>query len=277
MIDPKSKLTIFHDDNGVFNDLTEDLADFTRDSYSLSLISGEDCLYVGYHKPFNTFYLELFTVGTVLNVTFTVKVWNGSSWVVVDSTDETKGFLRSGYFTWDKASMNSTTVNGLDKYYICIEPSTDQTAVQVRGLNLIFANDIMMKTEFFEIDNQSLLPAGEVSHIGTHVATRNYILHYLRNYYTKQGATSSVIEKINQFDLIDIFEIREAAVYLSLSKIFFNLSDSTEDNYWTKYREYQDKYEEKITTARLSIDLDDDGVDDVEEVQAQRKTTRWAR
>jgi hypothetical protein len=76
---------------------------------------------------------------------------------------------------------------------------------------------------------------------------------------------------------MDVFEIREAAIFLALSKIFFNLSDSPDDHWWIKYREYADKYEAKMTVARLSIDTDDDGITDEDEKQRQFNPTRWAR
>jgi hypothetical protein len=146
----------------------------------------------------------------------------------------------------------------------------------IRGINLIFADDASLKEEFSQIDNSNMYSPGETSHILTHVAARNYILSNLRNHYAKENNETG-LEKINQYDLMDVFEIREAAIFLALSKIFFNLSDSPDDHWWIKYREYADKYEAKMTVARLSIDTDDDGITDEEEKQRQFNPTRWAR
>jgi hypothetical protein len=275
VIDPKAKYTIFHDDNGSFVDLTENASDLTRDNFSITLIAAQDKLYIGLHKPFGVLYTELVIPNTNANE-FTAEVWDGSAWVEASLTDETKGFTRSGYMYWESEDMTTKTVNGVDKFYMRLTPSANHTATTFRGINLVFADDSALKSEFFEINNANILPTGEVSHIGTHVASRNYILHQLRNHYNKINSTG-ILEKINQFDLIDIFEIREAAVFLSLSKIFFNLSDNPEDHWWLKYREYQDKYEQKIIMARLSIDKNDDGISDASEQQNQFNPVRWNR
>lgn len=279
MIDPKSKLTVLHDDNGTFNNLTEKAADLTRDNFTVQLIAAEDYLYIGYEKPFGSMYLETYTTNTNAN-SFTAQIYNGTSWVSVDISDESQGLTRSGFVFWTKTSMNSVAVNSLTRYWIRLKPSVDHTSTVMRGINLIFANDAAMVSEFSEITNSNLLPAGEVSHIRTHVSTRNHIMQSLRNHYAKSvtdANSNATQEKINQFDMIDIFEIREAATYLSLSKIFFNLSDSVEDHWFIKYREYQDMYEDKIKVAYLSIDTNNDGVDDANEVQRQYNPTRWVR
>lgn len=279
MIDPKSKFTVLYDDNGTFTDLTEDASDLTRDNFNLTLIAAEDKVYIGLHKPFSALYAEMYTPNVNAGM-FTAEIWDGSAWVSTSLTDESKNFTRSGFMYWENEDMMSTTVNSVDKYWLRLTPSVDHSATAVRGINFIFANDSAMKSEFFEIDNANILPAGEVSHIGTHVATRNYILHHLRNHYTKtssQESTVGMLEKINQFDLLDIFEIREAAVFLSLSKIFFNLSDNQEDHWWLKYREYNDKYEQKIIVARLTIDQDDNGLKSTAEQQRQFNPVRWNR
>lgn len=279
MIDPKSKYTVLLDDNGSFTDLTDDAADLTRDNFALELVAAEDKIYVGLYKPFNSMYTELPTPNTNAG-SMSAEIWNGTAWVSTSLTDETKGYTRSGFMYFDTTDMTETTVNGVDMFWVRLTPSVDQTAMQVRGINLIFADDSAMKAEFWEVDNASILPPGETSHVGTNVATRNAILHHLRNHYSKQQSTPNqvtVLAKINQFDLFDIFEVREAAVYLSLSKIFFNLSDNPDDHWWLKSKEYQDKYEQKITVARLSIDQDNDGIKDPEETQAQFQPTRWFR
>lgn len=279
MIDPKSKFTVILDDNGVFSHLTEDMSDLTRDNTTIQMVSTQDKLYVGFTKPFNTLYVELFTPNTTVG-SFAVEIFDGSTWVSTSLTDNTKGFIRSGFMSWDKTTMKATNVNSVNKFYIRLTPSVNHSSTVIRGINLIFADDSDLKSEFFEIQNSNILPTGEVSHIGTHVATRNYIIHSLRNHYSKlvsSETTFTSLEKINQFDLIDIFEIREAAIFLSLSKIFFNLSDNPEDHWFLKYKEYLDKYEQKIIVARLSIDQNNDGVDDANEKQEQFNPVRWAR
>jgi hypothetical protein len=131
--------------------------------------------------------------------------------------------------------------------------------------------------EFFEIDNANVLPPGEVSHISAHVASRDMIIQQLRNMgYVKEDDNSN-ISNLTPWDLHDINEIKQAAKYLALSKIFFNLSDSVEDNWWKKYREYHDKFEEAFRLARISLDLNNDGIKDTEEMGRKVKSWSWSR
>jgi hypothetical protein len=278
MIDTLSKLTVLHDDNNTFKNHTEKAADYLRDTFSLDLSSTEDYLYLGFVKPFNTCYVAFTTANTEANE-LSAEYYNGTSWVSLDLTDETLGFTRSGFLFWDKTNMKAVTINGLEKYYIRIRPSADHDAeTVVRGINLLFADDNALKQEFYDIDNESLLPAGETSQLVHHVGARNSLIQMLRNKgYMKQSSGSSALKQITQWDIMDVFQVKEAAVMLTLSKIFFTLSDSKDDTWWAKYTEYQDKFEEAFKLVLLSIDQNDDGIDDVQETNEPFKVQRWLR
>jgi len=275
MIDARTKLTVLHDDNAVFTDNSNKAADYTRDSFTHDLIAAEDYIYIGYTKPFNASYIELETPNVNTN-TLVAEIWDGSSWASVELTDGSQGFTRSGYIEWSKADMKSTTINSLARFYIRLKPSADHSSTVYRGINLVFSEDAAMKAEFFEITNSNILPSGESSHITTHVAARNQIMQLFRKRYKKDNATTGEA-MLNQWDLHDIYEVREAATFLALSKIFFNLSDSVDDNWWQKYREYNDKFEEMFSQAYESLDLDDDGVVDDTEKVPNAAPFRWNR
>lgn len=276
MIDPKTKLTVKHDDNGVFSDHSQKAADYIRDDFSIDLSSTEDYLYLGLAKPFGATYVAVSTANVNAN-TLAAEIWDGTAWTAVELTDETEGLTRSGFMFWDKVGMTSSAVDGEDAFYLRLRPSADQSATSVRGVNLVFSDDNQLKSEFFEIDNSSLLPAGENSFITKHASTRNRIIQEFRKLKYRTQVGTAQPQSLDQWDLIDIFEVREAATFLTLSEIFFNLSDSLEDHWWIKYKEYQKKYEEMIRIATLSIDSDDDGIDDDDEVAQPIKVFRWNR
>lgn len=276
MIDPTTKLTVLHDDNGSFIDYSNDACDYLRDNFNTTLIAAEDYLYIGYSKPFHTVFVKIITANINSN-SFTLEYYNGTSWVSGSINDETKGFTRSGFMSWDRSVMNSVSVNSIEKYYIRIKPSADHSATTIRGINLIFADDNALKQEFFEVDNSSLLPPGESDHTVHHVAARNSIIQSLRNLqYIKVNADGEFVN-MTQWDLFDLFEIKQAATMLALSKIFFNLSDSIDDQWWAKYREYNDKYEEAFRLARITLDKDDDGIEDADEKLVKKNVFRWQR
>jgi len=275
MIDAAQKLTVKHDANGVFTDHSQDSADYLRDDYSVTLDAATDYLYIGYSKPFGSFYTHFTTPNASTNE-FTAEIFDGTTWNTVSISDETKGFTRSGFMFFAKAGMKAETIDGKEAFYIRLRPDVTHTATDIRGLNLVFSSDSVLKEEFFEIGNSSLLPAGENSHISTHVASRNMIIQRLRNkgYLTADGVT---VEKLDQWDLIDIFEVRQAATFLALSKIFFNLSDQVDDHWWIKYREYSNKFEESMRLSELSIDSNNDGIDNVDETTKSIRVFRWRR
>ncbi len=277
MIDRNAKLTILHDNNSVFTDHSDNAADYIRDNFSIDLNATEDYLYIGFDRPFGAVYNEIVTPNTNAG-DFAAEYWDGDSWESLEITDESKNYIRSGYIFWDRPDdWAQETIDSIEQYYIRIRPSVDHSATSMRGINLVFSDDTALKREFFEIDNSDLLPPGESSHITSHVAARNSIVQRLRNLdYIKFDSNSNRIN-ITQWDLHDIFEVREAATHLALSKIFFNLSDNDEDMWWRKYREYSDKYEEAFRLVRLSIDNNNDGETDSSETLAQKKPFRFLR
>jgi hypothetical protein len=277
MIDPQSKLTVLHDDNGTVSNHSDSAADYIRDEFIFSLSSTEDYLYVGYMKPFNATFVALTTPNVNAN-SLQAEYYNGTTWTSLSLIDETRGFTRSGFLFWDKSDMKQVSVGGISKYYIRIRPSADHSATTYRGINILFADDNALKQEFFEVDNQNLLPSGESSHLVQHVGARNMILQMLRNKgILKQSSGSSSLKDLTAFDLHNLEQVRQAAVMLTLSKIFFMLSDSKEDTWWSKYEEYQDKFEESFELLLLALDTDDDGQEDVSETNEPFKVQRWLR
>ena len=279
MIDPTTKLTILNDDNSSFTDFSDDAADYIRDEFTITLDSTNDFLYIGFEKAIGSIYVKLITPNTNPNALVIQRFdEETSTWITIDSTDETRGFTRSGFIFWPRELLGETEINRITKTFVRIRPDADHTATTIRGINLVFADDQALKTEFFEIDNPQLLPSGETDHIDIHVASRNRIIQTLRNDdYIKKNNIDTSILKANQWDLFDIFEIRQAAVHLALSKIFFNLSDEVDDHWWAKFREHNREYERMLPKARLSFDSDNDGEEDVNEIQADILVQTWNR
>lgn len=277
MIDPSAKLTVLHDDNGAFIDHSDNAADYLRDEFNMELSSTEDYLYIGYSKPFNTLYAAM-TTANVNSNSLQAEYWNGSGWVTLALTDESKGLTRSGYMFWDKSSMKATSVDSKEAYYIRLRPDADHSASVVRGINLVFCDDNALKQEFFEIDNDNFHPTGENSHLVHLVSATNTIVQSLRNRnYKDKSSNSGLVKEINQWDLMDVFQVRQAAVMLTLSKIFFLIYDEEDDVWYSKYKEYQKKYYQAFNLINLEVDQNGDGMTSAEESSEQFKSTRWTR
>ena len=285
MIDNRIKLNVLIDDNTVFSDVSNDAADFLRDSFALEMVSAEDTLYVGFYKPINAVYIDLGTAN-INAATLSLEAFNGTSWVSIDSKDETEGLTRSGFITWerdDMAQVNSsgipqgeTDVNGITGYWVRATVSTDMSASVVNGINLVFSDDAMLVTEFPSVLDPRIL-GNDSSQIRQHVSARNFIVQQLRNDgYIKYNSTTGK-ENFSQWDLLDVYEIREAATALALSNIFFILSDEVGDNWWTKHQTYNNRFKRSMQMANLSVDSDDDGIEDASEKLFQKKSQSFSR
>jgi hypothetical protein len=262
MINLTTKLKVFHNST----DYSKEAFDYTRDAFSLTLLS-TDYLYVGFSKPINSIYVQINTANTNAN-TIQAEYYNGSTWVSVsDFFDDTKGFTRSGFMTWDRNQTNqaSNAVNATAAYWIRFQPSASHSASVLAGINFIFADDNDLVLEVPEITDSNHL-AGKSSHILTHVAVRNQIIQDLNNKdYKKHNISTGLPEDLTCWDILDVNQIRQAAVFLALSKIYFNFSDQADDKYEQKSKEYQARYKDAFQLSRLYLDKDDDGLEDVEE------------
>lgn len=274
MIKLKEKLTILHDDNSVFNDLSNNLASFDRDTESLTFVSAEDSIYVGFYKPINCFYVHLGTANTN-DVELSVQYYNGSAFTSVSGLhDDSKGFQRSGFVKWDRnlKDLNDnldeakTTVNSSEKYWYKLDLSGDSSAMVINGLNLVFCDDQDLKREVFEILDTNFLPSGETSHILTLEACKNQIIQDLNLLgKDKKDAVTGYTEGISAFDILDASEVNLASVNLALSKIFSNVQDQVDDLYMQKSEMYKGKYNKIINAMEIKVDADDDGKYDKEE------------
>lgn len=262
-----------------FTDISADAQDFRRDNISLQLQS-LDLLYVGFRKPINALYFAFEEAGADTHE-IQVEYFSKDGWKVLQIADGTKGFSRNGFVSWNRVSdADKSAVNDVSNHWLRI--SVNQTSGEpaplecvLQGLNLVFSDDNDISAETPALVDPRFVPKGQNSHILQHVATKNYIIGRLRNLgYVKHINDNE--ENIDQWDILDIYEIRNAANYYTISQIYFNLSDNPDDQYWNKYKEYERKFEESFSLARLRIDQNDDGQVNLDE-KRPRKTIRWVR
>ena len=70
-------LKVLHDDNSVFADLTNDAADYARDTFSITFTQAQDFIYIGYTKPINAVYPDM--TGTLATASTTRPYWSTRS------------------------------------------------------------------------------------------------------------------------------------------------------------------------------------------------------
>jgi hypothetical protein len=244
-----SDLYFLHSDNGSFSDYSQDAKDFLRDNFTIDFVSAEDSIYIGLYKKFSDFYVELSSFGNN-QLSFSI---NGSS---ISVEDDTKGFSRSGFMHFSKPeSWQKETFNGVEAYWLKIDSATD-FSLEFTGVNLVFSDDNDLRQEVRNIDN--LLAKGDSTFIAYHVAARNEIVQTLRNGGNIKRV-DELIKNITKWDLLELGEIRQASKYLTLAKIFFDISENNEDKFYNKYRDYEGMYGAAFKLFYFKLDKNDDG------------------
>lgn len=256
-------LFVFHDDNSIIADYTSDSRDYLRDDFAVTFTSIEDSFYVGLYKPFNQVYLEL-KIPSGVNINLTASYWNGTGYQSLTLIDDSKGFTRSGFISFEKPSdWVISTLNSENKYYIKLN-SDDYTAT-IQGLNIVYSDDNDLRKEVRCIDDFS--QGSDISFIAYHNSARDEIVQSLRNGgHSTQLDTSYLSQNLTKWDLLDIGEVRQAAKYLCLAKIFFDVSENTDDKQYQRYIDFQQKFGEAFNLYRMSLDKNDDGITDDTEV-----------
>ncbi len=255
-------LIVLQDDNGAFIDYTNDSIDYLRDSYTIDFTNSEDFIYIGLYKPFNKIYID-FKNPAIASNNLSFQYYNGSSYVDLEAIDDTKGFTRAGFISFEKPeNWQNDTIDSKNKYYIRMD--ADTFTAEIQGLNIVFADDNDLRQDVRCIDDY--LQGNDINFIAYHVNARNEIVQTLRNggHSTKIKGVDNV-ENLTKWDLLDIGEIRQAAKYLTLSKIFYDVSENTDDKQYQRAVDYNDKFGEAFKLYRISIDKNDDGKADKDE------------
>jgi hypothetical protein len=167
---------------------------------------------------------------------------------------------------WDRnlSGEKKTTINSIELFWYRISVSVTTSAVVFSGINLLLSDDIMLKEIEPNLVSSDYYPLNTTSFIGFHQAARNEIIQRLRN--EGKGVHNGVsFSDLTVFDLLDFTQLSEASKYLTASQIYFNLSDAPEDKYAEKYKDYLKRYNEAYKTFYLSLDTNDDGLQDDEE------------
>ena len=229
-------------------------------------ITTSDKLLIGYYKPINSVYIEMSTAN-VNPTNLSIKYYNGTSFVDISSAvDRTFDLTESGFISWDRNLEDEaeTEINSITQYWYEITIDADTSAITFDGINLVLSDDKDMQNYESQIRSTKWYPTGKDSFIGFHQGARNEIIQHLRN-QGKGKYNGTEFKDLNVFDLIDSTQLKVASTYLVLSNVFFNYSDRPDDKYAQKYSLYKGKYEEALNVFYLSIDSDDDGIEDTTE------------
>lgn len=241
---------------------SQELENYLSDSVTVNLLAGET-IDIGYYKPISDLFLELKPLAQVSNMLSAV-YYNGS-WMSLSLYDRTNNLNRSGFVSWNKGLIEDwkkTTLNGKELFWVRLSLTEDIEDLEIKGINLVFSDDNDMKEAYPSISE--FIPDGATSFISYHQEARNEILTYLRN----KGKTIVEQEKLkmlDQFDLHNFNEVRQASKYLALANVFYNESDAVDDKWKQKADGFKQKFGEAINLYYLSLDLNNDGLQQTSE------------
>lgn len=248
---------------GVFSDHKMKLGSPSRDSVTESLIMS-DTIYIGYEKPIKNIYFDFIKANIAPN-TLTVQYYNGTEWSDIEVYDETEGFTRSGMIQWEELEDHEEVeIDGVTKYWVSISHSVFQseTIHNYIGLLLSSDDDLVLENPYILEDN---LLMGETNHLKAHVSARNEIVQTCAN----RGNKKTNNEPITYWDMLRIGEFKQGAVFLTLSKIYLNLSDRDDDVWLKKSYAYRNRYQKQLDLYYVTLDKDNDGVTSAAEKSAK--------
>lgn len=271
--------TIKKYDGVEYTDITLQLKEYDTPATSLELTTSS-YLYVGYSKPFNSFFLELDTksaAGALLSAEY----YDGSTWQALALSDESQGFSKSGFIYFEKPeNFSSVDVDGSSKYFIRLTPSLDTGAVTAKLLDVMFSSDLDLTKIRENIVSKFALQG---TWAAKHIAARDHIIQEIRNRGSikevKKDAgliTEEILYKdITKHDFLEPMQLRVAASYFALYLIFwFELSDEEGDKWQLKAGEMYRLYEKAVEPFFIALDLDDDGVQGEDDKAANTSSVR---
>ena len=259
------KLKVNHDEI----DYTLKMDDFTGEARSIDLDIGD--LFIGHTKPLKEIYFEiqdgLDGSGIVLSF------WDGQLWQPIDDLEDmTLGLSRSGLMRWSEGlkQVKKDHDGSGEKYWVKLSPTSSPSIVTINGINLALSCD---KDLSFVPNLTDYLPERSTSFIAFHQEARNMIVQMLRNSGKKITKFDSVSKdnliletrQIDQFDLLNIEEFRNASKYLALHLIFDFVSKSNEDVYFQRSVRFYERFLDSYNSNFASIDTNNNGVTDLGE------------
>lgn len=289
----KLKVYVYDQSGGTHTDRTEEAFGYDRDSFTIALETS-DFLYIGRVKPFTALYAEVSTANAV-STSLSATYYNGTSWAALTlAVEDTKAFTRSGFIKWVTPTSGATqlwettAVNSVTLYWIRLAVGSNLTGTTaLQGLNIVFSDDQDLKSEDRAI--LGFLPRDEndnrvSTHILSHQAAREAIVDVLRrkgHYKTLDlsgsDATDGHVEGVDEWDILDVGQVRQASKYKALSQIYYQASDSVDDIHYAKAKDYDGRFNAAMELFLLTLDTNDDGVASSGEKAATLQGGRFVR
>jgi hypothetical protein len=239
---------------------TNELLDALDKPIVVTLQVGNNEIEVHSEKPLSRLY---WSVNSAHGGSLTLKYFNGSSFDFVDvSTDTTAALTQQGWVTWERASDDAKD-GGLYKYIFFISGVSAPSRFEMKFVGVVFSEDRDLKKECPNVVDY--LAGQDTSFIRFHVAAKDSIVQWFRG---KGNTTYNGVslKAVDEFDFIDPSELAVASRFMTLGKIFHWLSDSADDKYYQKARDFMAEAHNSLDVFYISIDKNADAKPDESEM-----------
>ena len=224
---------------------------------------------IKYTKPLNTlfFYLPQPSTNVETFASMTFKGPTGEDIPFTDFVDGTQGLTQSGFMTWKPQRDKYDTFQMGQEFTITLTYHTGFDIV-FGGLNVLFCDKFDLLREYPDLDN--LLGISDERIINTQLirimeSTMLEIEKKVQNspFWKEDRQYFFTAKELDRWDLLQINQINQAAIFWTLGKIFYFLSDSPGDIYSLKSNDYKTRAESAFESVNLSLDFNDNGSLDV--------------
>lgn len=237
----------------------------SRYEYLESSLDMTQEIVIGFYKPINSLFVNIRNnTGTRV---LSLKYYSGAGYTEVSGlNDMTFGLTKAGFVTWKNTQVGEvkTTFGGEEMYWYKLSISVPAT-IEFWGISTLFSDDYDLVSVYPTIHNH--LPENQETFVRFHAEAAKDIITDLRrtgivvNGYLTNGKDR---KQLDAYDLLDKEEVREAAKYFALSKIFEWLSDAPADKWEVLANKYKAEAAGSLTPL-ITIDSDDDGLIDSDE------------
>lgn len=260
----------------VFNeatDISNDMRSFSTDEVDFVLLDNQT-FRVGFRKAFSLIYFEISSPNQNQSV-LSMQYNDGNGLKDLKIIDETRGFSKSGFILFERPEdIVDTEFENISKKFLEIKTDTSFSAeTKLKGVGIVFCNEqdvIDIRSNVIKLNNGNSL-------INKIALARDHII----NEYNQQGnfkiskdrsnslQNGLVLSEINEFDFLKIDSLRLACAYLAIALLFIEEKSDKEDDKWiVQGRRFRKTAGQRMTSHFLNLDLDDDGIADIEETNA---------
>lgn len=260
-------------------DISNEMSSFSTDEVTLELTAAQT-LSIGFRKAFAFIYLELSTPNTNA-ATLSATYENAEGVQELELIDETYGCTRSGFLKLSRPEdIIDSTVATIEKKFIKIKTSADfSVGTKLKGVGIVFCtNQDLIDIRSNVIDKLN----GGNSMITKIALARDHIMNEINrqgNFKVITDSTSSlgthtVLSEVNEFDFLKIDQLRLACAYKAMALLLIDeKSDQEKDKWEIQGYRYDRTAGRELSSYFMNLDLDDDGKEDLEEVN-QTSVTR---